>query len=458
MSNEVPEYLDQKVENKVNFIFSLITFLLVILLAFFTRYIQQAETITENDRLSYIQLDYTDKLTINLLNLETQAQGFLLTQDNYFSLPFEQSIEKITKVMSKLERRWSSYIDLNEISSLEHDIELVIIHLTELTDAENVYTNSQLERYQAVKAEIASIKENIYTIRSRIRQAIRQDHETNVNALDTLRWAMFGLAIISFALLFITFKQTRQQQISAKKYTEEISRRNNNLETTVNNRTEELIDLASHITTSSENEKKRIARELHDELGALLTAARMDTSWIKRTLKPADDDPIKIRLERLLESIDSSIHVKREITNSLVPPLLRELGLVEAIEAMTEDAPEDKPINYALELTSELPQISGDQELALYRICQESLTNIRKYANANKVTITLNVVGSNIELYIIDDGIGFDEDKLKKGTHGITGMRARAAMFGGVMTVSSPQHEGTVVKTVLPIEAESGQA
>ncbi len=454
MSTDVPEFLDQKSENKVHFIFSLITFLLVILLAFFTRYIQQAEDITENDRLSYIHLDYTDKLTIHLLSLETQAQGFLLTKDEYFYTPFKESIEKITKVMSSLERRWSSYIDLNEIAALEHDIELVIMHLTELTNPENVYTTTQLERYQSVQLEIEQIKENIYTIRSRIRQAIKDDHDTNINALDTLRWAMFGLAIISFALLFITFKQTRQQQISARKYTEEISKRNNNLENTVNKRTEELIDLASHITTSSENEKQRIARELHDELGALLTAARMDTSWIRRKLKPEDDDPIKVRLERLLENIDGGIHVKREITNSLVPPLLRELGLIEAINAMTEDVPDEEVTQYHVDLTEELPLISSDQELALYRICQESLNNIRKYAQADNVSIRLIVAGQNIELYIIDDGIGFDEEKLKKGTHGITGMRARAAMFGGVLTISSPDNEGTTVKTVLPIEIE----
>tara|TARA_R110001606_G_scaffold361754_3_gene514971 strand:+ start:31593 stop:32957 length:1365 start_codon:yes stop_codon:yes gene_type:complete len=452
MSEDVPVFLDQKVENKMNFIFSLITLLLVILLAFFMRYIQQAETVNDNDRLGYIYLDYTDKLSINLLNLETQTQKILLTKDNYFSIPFKKSIDEIKRAMSGLESKGSSYIKSSEIEALEQDIHSITMHLIEIPNLAN--TKTQLQSYQTVQSEIASTQEKVSTIRQRIRHAIRGANQTNINALSTLRWTMFGLAIISFALLFITFRQTRQQQQSAKKYTKQISTRNNDLENIVNKRTEELVDLASHITANSENEKKRIARELHDELGALLTAARMDTSWIKRTLKPTKDDPIKVRLDRLLENIDKGIHVKREITHSLVPPLLRELGLLEAISAMTEDVPDDHPPHYHLELTTALPSISSDLELALYRICQESLTNIRKYAGARNVTIQLILKDNNIELYIIDDGKGLDEAFLKKGTHGITGMRARAAMFGGVMTISSIKHLGTTVKTVLPLDVK----
>jgi signal transduction histidine kinase len=451
MSLNIPASLDQEVENKMNFIFSLITLLLVILLAFFTRYMQQAEMVNENDRLGYIYLDYTDKLSLNLLNLETQTQKILLTKDNYFTIPFEESIDEIKKAMDGLESRGSSYVNRDEVQSVKEDIASIIMYLTEIPHQEDRDIRSQ--SYRTVQTEINALQEKIRTMRERIRHSIRGANQTNITALSTLRWAMFGLAVISFALLFISFRQARQQQKSAKKYTKEISDRNNNLEKIVNKRTEELIALASSVTTSSENERKRIARELHDELGALLTAARMDTSWIKRTLKPAEDDPMKVRLDRLLENIDNGIHVKRAITNSLVPPLLRELGLLEAITAMTEDTLEENPPEYHLELSTDLPVISSDLELALYRICQESMNNIRKYAEASNVTIRLLMKEDTdtIELYIIDDGKGFDKALLRKGTHGITGMRARAAMFGGVATVFSPAHQGTTVKAVFPV-------
>jgi len=449
MAKIVPVFLDKEVEDKVNFIFSLITLLLVILLVFFTRYIQKAEAVNENDRLGYIYLDYTDKLSINLLNLETQTQKILLTKDRYFEIPFKKSIDEIKSAMNALESKGSSYFDISQMKLLDQNVSSIIMHLAEIPDQEDITLRSQ--SYRTVQAEIVSVQEKIGNIREGVRDAIRGANQVNINALNTLRWAMFGLAIISFALLFISYRQTRQQQQSAKQFTKEIFDKNNNLENIVNKRTEELIDLASYITSSSENEKKRIARELHDELGALLTAARMDTSWIRRTLKLKQDDPMKDRLDRLLENIDQSIHVGRSITNSLVPPLLRELGLLEAIIAMTEDAHDEDSPNYHLELTSELPAISSDLELALYRICQESLTNIRKYADARNVTVRLLRKDENIELYIIDDGKGFDESFIKKGTNGMTGMRARATVFGGVATIKSLNHQGTTVKAILPI-------
>jgi len=449
MAKIVPVFLDKEVEDKVNFIFSLITLLLVILLVFFTRYIQKAEAVNENDRLGYIYLDYTDKLSINLLNLETQTQKILLTKDRYFEIPFKKSIEEIKSAMNALESKGSSYFDSSQMKLLDQNVSSIIMHLAEIPDQEDITLRSQT--YRTVQAEIVSVQEKIGNIREGVRDAIRGANQVNINALTTLRWAMFGLAVISFALLFISYRQTRQQQQSAKQFTKEIFDKNNNLENIVNKRTEELVDLASYITSSSENEKKRIARELHDELGALLTAARMDTSWIRRTLKLKQDDPMKDRLDRLLENIDQSIHVGRSITNSLVPPLLRELGLLEAIIAMTEDAHDEDSPNYHLELTSELPAISSDLELALYRICQESLTNIRKYADARNVTVRLLRKDENIELYIIDDGKGFDESFIKKGTNGMTGMRARAAVFGGVATIKSLNHQGTTVKAILPI-------
>lgn len=452
MSVNIPVFLENNVEKKMNFIFGVITLLLIILLLFFARYIHQAETIIENDRVSYVHLDYTDKLTINLLNLEMLTQRYLLTKNDNVLQELKNSFVEIKSVMKMLESRWSEYINISEIKLLEYDVDLIIMHLTETSHQENA--GNQLQNLQHVQVRIAEIKQKIDAIQKRIYQVVQVTHQANANTFDFLRWVMAGLAIISFALLFMTFRQARQQQQLVKRYTQEMLFRNNNLEDTINKRTEELIDLASHITLNNEHEKKRIARELHDELGALLTAARLDASWIKRILKSTDDLPMKTRLDRLLENIDKGIHVKREITHSLIPPLLHELGLLEAITAMTQDVPDENPPHYHLELTTELPTISSDLELALYRICQESLTNIRKYAQARNVTIRLRLKDNNIELYIIDDGEGFDESILKKGTYGITGMRARAAMFGGVMTVSSPKNESTTVKVVLPLDAE----
>ena len=135
----------------------------------------------------------------------------------------------------------------------------------------------------------------------------------------------------------------------------------------------------------------------------------------------------------------------------MVPPLLRELGLLAAITAMTEDVPDENPPKYDLQLSTTLPEIDADRELALYRICQESLNNIRKYAKASNVIIKLKFDHDKIQLDVIDDGVGFSKDQLQKGTHGVTGMRARAAMFNGTLNVKSNRGKGSHVSARIPL-------
>ena len=163
------------------------------------------------------------------------------------------------------------------------------------------------------------------------------------------------------------------------------------------------------------------------------------------------DDGFKVRIDRLIDTISKGINVKRNITNSLVPPLLRELGLTEAINALTVDSPDENPPVYQLRLNADLDKVDEDRALAVYRICQESLTNIRKYANATLVSIKLAVDDNIIKLVIEDDGKGFEMDSMKKGTHGLAGMNSRAAMFGGALKVESKPNFGTTVYADIPL-------
>ena len=249
----------------------------------------------------------------------------------------------------------------------------------------------------------------------------------------------------------ISFNLSKRQQKLLKSHADSIAQRNITLEETINMRTADLVDLASHLTSTSENEKQRLAQELHDELGALLTAARMDSTWISRSISPEDKDKLNSRLSRLTDSIDKSIALKRNITSRLVPPLLREMGLEEAINAMAESDPNENPPTYNLNLSSDLSKIHQDKELALYRICQESLNNIWKYAHAKNISIDLKENNGWITLLIKDDGIGFDLDDITKGTHGIAGMRSRASMFEGTIEFESKVGKGTIVTATIPL-------
>ncbi len=444
-------FLNDTKSNRPHLVFASISVMLIILVVFFSKYMEDAKAINENDALSYKHLNYTDKLTIHMLTIETNAQRYLLSQNDSFLIPFYEGIDKLEKLLLSLERAWPTYLSASDIERLDNNIDIVIAQLAEMIKSKNLSKNNTLSDYNQSKAYMTTLRDQVLDIRATILGRIKQNQAANLSSLNTMKWIMISLSSLAFSLLFLSLIQTKRHQDKTKEYALTIAEKNQYLEQSINKRTAELIALASHMTTTNENEKKRIARELHDELGALLTAVRMDTTWLRRHIKPEDDDPIKPRLERLLSAIDQSIAVKREITTSLVPPLLRELGLVEAIKAMTEDQPDEHKTQYHLLLQSDLPEMDSDRELTLYRICQESLTNIRKYADAENVTIKLGLNGNAMELSITDDGKGFSPDSLKKDSYGIVGMRARAAMFSGVLILKSKEHVGTKVHTSIPL-------
>lgn len=451
MNNAQTVLAENKKFDKTHLAFGLISVLLIILLVFFVTFIQQAKEANIRSNLSYKHLDYSDKLIIQMLNIQTGARGYLITKNEEFLTPFLDGINNLEKILSSIERVWPDYLQPQQITDLEKNIDTVVENLALMIQTKNIKRSAKLEIYENSKSDMDDLKEKIINTKTIIRKSIKEDQLKNEGFLNSMKLAILLLSIIAFSLLFILFVQTLKRQKLVKAHALLIANENINLENIVSERTEELVDLASHMTTTNENEKKRIARELHDELGALLTAARMDTTWIKRNLKPKNDDPLKTRLDRMIDTIDKGIQVKREITDSLVPPLLRELGLIDAITAMTEDVPDLNPPKYILQLSSSLPDIDSDRELAIYRICQESLNNIRKYAKASTVTINLDLHNDNIQLDVVDDGVGFNLNNQSKNTHGVSGMRARAAMFKGKFNIESSVGEGTHINAIIPI-------
>jgi protein-histidine pros-kinase len=255
----------------------------------------------------------------------------------------------------------------------------------------------------------------------------------------------------AFILLVFMYILIQKQAVLRRRIAAMMSDENVRLERLIKKRTAELNDLATYLTRLSEAEKRHIAQELHDEMGALLTAARMDTTWIIRDLEPAIKDKYARRLARLSESIDAAISLKRKITTNLKPPLLQELGLIESLRAMTEDMTVDGDYKVDIDLPDNLPSMDDEKTLAVFRIFQESLTNIRKYANASRIQVCIRVEDGRIRLLISDDGLGFDPTKTGAGGHGISGMRHRAQMFGGNLRVQSAPGKGTQIKAYIPV-------
>ncbi|QTA80034.1 Histidine kinase, double cache and PAS domains-containing [Desulfonema limicola] len=214
---------------------------------------------------------------------------------------------------------------------------------------------------------------------------------------------------------------------------------------------EQLRRLSGSVITGQEKERTAIARELHDELGQLLTALRMDAVWILNRIKDKDKKACE-HASAMRDLIDKTIDDVRSIAIRLRPGVLDDLGLTDALEWLTADFERRTGITCIFE-HSIIPVISNTIATVAYRIAQESLTNIARHANATHVDVSLHEQNRILRLTISDDGQGFDILSAKESL-GLAGMRERAGIVGGILDIESLPREGTRISFELKIDAQ----
>ncbi|WP_051319114.1 ATP-binding protein [Chitinimonas koreensis] len=227
---------------------------------------------------------------------------------------------------------------------------------------------------------------------------------------------------------------------------------NDQLDLLVRERTAQLNELAKYLQDVSEQEKAMLARELHDELGGLMTAMRIDLHSSIKLIK--DSNPtVHHKLSRALEYLDSSINIKRSIIEGMRPTTLTHLGLATALRFLADEMSQVNGWRLELDLDEDICALPEDASLALYRVAQESLTNIAKYAGAGHVSIGLFRSGRMIRLAIRDDGKGFNLQEIDRPrSHGLAGMRSRIEARGGRFEISTTEGQGVAIQVSLPVE------
>jgi signal transduction histidine kinase len=212
---------------------------------------------------------------------------------------------------------------------------------------------------------------------------------------------------------------------------------------------QELSRLAAHLQRTREQERAALARELHDELGAILTAARLDLAWLSAQPACAGDPTISARLQGLQRVLQQGIELKRRIIEDLHPTILTHLGLAAAVEHVVGEfrCRFDGTIEACID-----PSVTASPEagLALYRIAQESLTNAMKHADATRIEVVLERKGRHVVMRIEDNGRGFDPARVGACRHGLIGMRHRMLAVRGQVLVDAEPGGGTVVSARIP--------
>ena len=213
---------------------------------------------------------------------------------------------------------------------------------------------------------------------------------------------------------------------------------------------EQVRRLASHLQDIREEERAFMAREIHDELGQQLTGLKLDISWMMLKLSEADEE-IKEKIEGMEKMISDSLKTVKKLATELHPALLDKLGIIEAIKWQSREFEKRTNIKIKLDLPVEALNLTAKMAIALFRIYQESLTNIARHAGAANVSCTLKVNNDKVIFNIKDDGVGFDMAGIeKKQSLGLLGMKERTVMIGGKYNITSEPEMGTTVSVLLP--------
>lgn len=237
-------------------------------------------------------------------------------------------------------------------------------------------------------------------------------------------------------------QQPQQQQQQAASNAPEIDR-------LVESRTRELSVLSSHLQNLAEKEKSQLARTLHDELGGLLTAAKMDLSWLQARLDtPAHQE----RLAQLGSVLDEAMGLKRRVVEDLRPSLLDHFGLATALRAYVDAVCAKANMKTDIRLPEDGEPIPKDVAITVFRIVQEGLNNIIRHSGAQHVTLELITSGGEHVITLQDDGRGFHLNSERDGwPHGIMGMQHRVRALGGQFSLASAPGHGTTLRVAIPI-------
>lgn len=398
------------------------------------------------------QVDKIDALLIQLLNAETGARGFLVTGDSEYLQPYRESVIRMSALLNDINSNpHMPQLKAEDYSRLRHLVDGELEALSAAIDARQANLEPPDALMERGKDMMNALRDTLNQLRSQLSSDSATYYVSSLGFLGEGQWIVVSLFTAAFVLLVFMYLLIQKQALLRRRIATMMSSENERLEKLIGKRTAELNDLATYLTRISEAEKRRIAQELHDEMGALLTAARMDITWIIRDLEPTLKEKYARRLTRLSESLDAAISLKRKITTDLKPPLLQELGLIESLRAMAEDMAADGTYQVTIDLPDTLPDMDDEKTLAIFRIIQESLTNIRKYANASKIDVGIQVENDRVRLLVADNGVGFEVANTRRGGHGISGMRHRAQMFGGDLQVKSAGARGTQITAYIPL-------
>ncbi len=414
----------------------------------------QTQTARVSDELQYLNLLVTDA--------ESGLRGYFLSGSEVNLGALREAPQRIDSQLRALDVLLSD--SPSQTRNLAQLRSLVQKKLGLMHQSLEVYRQGGLVDIVAISAA-ADARGEMDEIRLQVVIMTREQNEllaarTAAFYEQSRRTVLSGVGINAAAILVILlFYNLVQRSFGLRLEAERaLQQTNDSLEATVAERTGQLSVLSRHLIKVSEEEKSRLARELHDEMGANLTAIGMDMTSVSEQLKGSHPELVAM-LGRARKTLVDTVQLKRRIIENLRPSLLDNMGLSAALQSYCADYARVTALDCDALIEMEADGAGPMQAIALFRITQEALNNIAKYAKASTVIVNLTREPDGWELEITDDGIGIPADAMAKSkSHGLLGMRERALLLGGTLQVTRGVNGvGTCVRAWLPLAAPGGE-
>src|ERR1700733_11998614 len=389
-----------------------------------------------------------------ITDAESAQRGYLLTGESAYLIPYANFVTRIGQALDRLHEAYGG----DENSSEFHELRVLTgKELGELEDGVALLKKRGISPTASVvgpdggKRTMDSISAIIATMRSEeAGQAAAANAEWQED-FHLSRWASAAGATLNIGLVLLAIWLVYSDMRRRARQAAALRDQKLQLELEVEARTSELTALSTHLQGVSEQEKSALSRELHDELGGLLVAARMDLSWLQQRL-PTTDPSIEQRFKRIHDSLSAGVDLKRRVVEELRPTLLDNMGLFTALRWQFKET----CLRTGLRCTETIPEgelkFTPDAAIGIFRVAQEALTNILKHSEAKSADLFIAMDQDTFTLRITDDGKGIPSNCLATSTsHGLVSMRHRIAGLGGTWELASPSSGGTVVTARIPL-------
>jgi signal transduction histidine kinase len=402
-----------------------------------------------------------NRLKANLYQAESAQRGYLFTKRAVYFEPFNKAlneardnIDKIESLVIRTSTGKGQLIERDWLKAISQSLEA---KAAEMTIAVNLAKSGKTQEAK----QVVNLDDGIDEMNNFMQYTdvmIKNQYgyledllQKRDNSYLVARSSVIAGALILIFLVVLVIKQLLSEITVKSELQKQVLKENEIYEKKLQEQTKLLRSLALDYQSDVERERQKLSRELHDELGSIFTAIKMDMAWVLKKLNDIAPEVVdKLRITS--RYIDQGISYQRHIVQELHPAMISTFGFWPALKSLIDDAAERNQWQLSLDIPDQNTKLNETISLVAYRIVQETLNNANKYAKATAISVHMIIDDKFLKLEIEDNGVGIDMTALSGNKHGLAGMRHRVMAIGGHFEILSEPGKGVLTRALIPLD------